>query len=1094
MNMTLDVRRQAMKSVLFPFTFGLSARAGRTVLLGSLALLAGAGCDPADPSSDSPGSDDAQPAAAAQAGPARVIERLSALRGEPVVAASKTTGVRADIGSAAEGVHLRDEASGAGVRVRVAGASAAGGEGEEVDGAVVYPGAGPGGSDLVMVPTASGVEDWVLLEKAPARASIGYALALEDVAGLRLVAGVLELLDASGAPRLRARAPYLVDSAGARHAARFELVDCKADTSAAAPWGRSVTAPGRDTCHLEVTWKGANVAYPAALDPVWEATTGSLAKGRRSHTATQLGADTASPVLLAGGFDGSSAVAVAELYQPKSRTFAATGTLSTARGAHAAVQLQDGRVLVAGGAGAVNATATGDDTSGEVGSLEVYSPITGLWSAGAGTLTPPRANLTATLLGSGKVLLAGGQDNLGQPLKATAIYDPSLPSLDNGGPQLAAARSGHTATAIDANRVLIVGGFANVDANSLNSTEIYSATTGAITAGPAMIFSRAYHSATVIAGNKILLAGGISKPNDPANAKIHETTEIYTPGAGAGTLAQGPSMTKERAYHAAARLATGFVVVSGGFGGDTVAGSAHEPRPESDLYDPTLNKFTAGPDMGTARLFHTLTSVNPAGSVVDGVALPAEAVIAVGGTAVQGANDPALTSAELLLRPLADTCSIDLECASGHCSDGVCCNEACANECDSCEASLKQSGAASGTCGPSKEGVAQGKQLVDGPDLGTQCAANVVSFYTCDGAGNKSIYYAESCNGNTCDVDGVKCIETCNDVTTKCLSDAWCDIPAGEVEGKCTPKRDLGETCEEGRQCKNPNDLSVDGFCVDGVCCNTTCTEICQACNVGGLAGTCSHAGTNFRREPVGDRKCVHQTPAGDEICAGFCDVTVSPSVTDCQYPTKQVLCGDEKTCTCEDNDACIDGPATQARFACDAQGACEASPVQDDGTSAYVTDCGGHICGPVADNGHQQCATTCAADAECLIDFFCQLPAGQPAGTCEPLPDTGRCDGEHTLRVPFADDIDCSPYLCPEGETACRTSCASDLECVEPGDPGENQVTCNPDGKCEAPPAPPTLPSCSLPRDTGSSSSSGAAAALVMLLGVLVHRRRRRA
>ncbi|MEZ4312418.1 MAG: kelch repeat-containing protein [Polyangiaceae bacterium] len=583
MNMTLDVRRQAMKSVLFPFTFGLSARAGRTLLLGSLALFAGAGCDPADPSSDSPGSDDAQPAAAAQAGPARVIERLSALRGEPVVAASKTTGVRADIGSAAEGVHLRDEASGAGVRVRVAGASAAGGEGEEVDGAVVYPGAGPGGSDLVMVPTASGVEDWVLLEKAPARASIGYALALEDVAGLRLVAGVLELLDASGAPRLRARAPYLVDSAGARHAARFELVDCKADTSAAAPWGRSVTAPGRDTCHLEVTWKGANVAYPAALDPVWEATTGSLAKGRRSHTATQLGADTASPVLLAGGFDGSSAVAVAELYQPKSRTFAATGTLSTARGAHAAVQLQDGRVVVAGGAGSVNATATGDDTSGEVGSLEVYSPITGLWSAGAGTLTPPRANLTATLLGSGKVLLAGGQDNLGQPLKATAIYDPSLPSLDNGGPQLAAARSGHTATAIDANRVLIVGGFANVDANSLNSTEIYSATTGAITAGPAMIFSRAYHSATVIAGNKILLAGGISKPNDPANAKIHETTEIYTPGAGAGTLAQGPSMTKERAYHAAARLATGFVVVSGGFGGDTVAGSTRAPPRERPL-------------------------------------------------------------------------------------------------------------------------------------------------------------------------------------------------------------------------------------------------------------------------------------------------------------------------------------------------------------------------------------------------------------------------------------------------------------------------------------------------------------------------------
>jgi galactose oxidase-like protein len=55
-------------------------------------------------------------------------------------------------------------------------------------------------------------------------------------------------------------------------------------------------------------------------------------------------------VLVAGGVDGFGVSASAELYDPASGTWTATGSLNTARYWHTATLLQNGRiVLVAGG-------------------------------------------------------------------------------------------------------------------------------------------------------------------------------------------------------------------------------------------------------------------------------------------------------------------------------------------------------------------------------------------------------------------------------------------------------------------------------------------------------------------------------------------------------------------------------------------------------------------------------------------------------------------------------------------------------------------------------------------------------------------------
>ena len=88
--------------------------------------------------------------------------------------------------------------------------------------------------------------------------------------------------------------------------------------------------------------------------------TGSMAVGREYHTATLL---PSGKVLISGGWvhgagDATAEVASAELYDPGTGTFTATGSMNFARDEHTATLLTNGLVLIAGG----------------VASAEVYDP------------------------------------------------------------------------------------------------------------------------------------------------------------------------------------------------------------------------------------------------------------------------------------------------------------------------------------------------------------------------------------------------------------------------------------------------------------------------------------------------------------------------------------------------------------------------------------------------------------------------------------------------------------------------------------------------------------------------------------------------
>lgn len=138
----------------------------------------------------------------------------------------------------------------------------------------------------------------------------------------------------------------------------------------------------------------SSVPASAASSGTW-ATTGNLITARSQHTATLL---TDGKVLVAGGIGPSGTILQkAELYDPATGNWTATGSMATVRYAHIATLLPNGKVLVAGGViKVVSNTVTCTQTA------ELYNPATGTWTT-TGSMTKARGNHAATLLPNGQV-------------------------------------------------------------------------------------------------------------------------------------------------------------------------------------------------------------------------------------------------------------------------------------------------------------------------------------------------------------------------------------------------------------------------------------------------------------------------------------------------------------------------------------------------------------------------------------------------------------------------------------------------------------------------------------------------------------------
>jgi len=188
---------------------------------------------------------------------------------------------------------------------------------------------------------------------------------------------------------------------------------------------------------------------------------GRLIKSRAHHSATLL---PNGKVLIAGGDTGYGCTAFAnsELYDPASGASTATGSLNIPRYGHSAILLPDGRVLVVGGLDRCNYT-------NPLASAELYDPASGIWTA-TGSLSIARRRSTATLLPNGKVLVAGGDDGT-TVLSSAELYDPASGIWTSTG-SLVTARRHHIAALLPNGKVLIAGGYDGSN-NILSSSELY---------------------------------------------------------------------------------------------------------------------------------------------------------------------------------------------------------------------------------------------------------------------------------------------------------------------------------------------------------------------------------------------------------------------------------------------------------------------------------------------------------------------------------------------------------------------------------------------------------------------------------------------
>jgi hypothetical protein len=340
--------------------------------------------------------------------------------------------------------------------------------------------------------------------------------------------------------------------------------------------------------------------------------TGSMATGRYGHTATLL---RDGRVLIAGGFTDASGLyagipdfrtggitATAELYDPVTGTFTPTGNMTAARAYHSATLLQDGRVLIASGRGTDRSednlasaelfdpltetfTATGNMSTHSfndvntatllrdgrvlitgVSRAELYDPVSGTFTV-TGNMTVPPTFATATLLPDGRVLLAN--------LEHAAIYDPATESFIATRGTTAGETGG--AILLPNGKVLVAGG--NNDPGPLDIAELYDPSTATFAGTGNMTAPRSNFTMSRLPDGKVLIGGGstwtaFTLPGGAtgmASACCLNSVDLYDPDIGVFTAAG--SMAAARAGQTATLLQGGQVLIVGGSGGVPVDAS-----------------------------------------------------------------------------------------------------------------------------------------------------------------------------------------------------------------------------------------------------------------------------------------------------------------------------------------------------------------------------------------------------------------------------------------------------------------------------------------------------------------------------------------
>jgi hypothetical protein len=378
------------------------------------------------------------------------------------------------------------------------------------------------------------------------------------------------------------------------------------------------------------------------------------------------------------------------------------------------------------------------------------------------------------------------------------------------------------------------------------------------------------------------------------------------------------------------------------------------------------------------------------------------------------------------------------ECASGNCVEGICCESACNGLCQACSIKNKGGTVEDGKCGYQAigtkdknggctatavsacgaDGFCNGAGACELYKKGTSCdpaptclAGNLSTGKVCDGTGTcAAIGGSTKCDPYVCK-SGSGCPASCT-VDADCVSGNYCD-----ASGTCQPQKALGASCNLTADCKASGcGECASGNCVDGVCCNSSCTGLCQACSAttkadGKADGQCgpSAAGQLDRAARCTDARATTPLSCGQ---TGACDGAGACA-----------LYG--KTTSCATGSTCLPGNLASGQF-CDGTGNCAAA-----GTTV---DCALYVC-----KSGVGCPATCAKDTDCTTGNYCDTSSM----TCQPkLAPGATCSSDHQCpdSNPYCVDHVCCNQPC-DGQ--CE-SCTNKGACIPVvGDPVGGRTAC---------------------------------------------------
>jgi N-acetylneuraminic acid mutarotase len=645
--------------------------------------------------------------------------------------------------------------------------------------------------------------------------------------------------------------------------------------------------------------------------------------GRRFHVMVPL---EDGQVLVAGGAKSVNSISSVEVYNPSKNEWSSHPPMRDARAGAAGVRLLSGKVLVTGGCSLESGTC--------LDIVELFDPVADAWKDVASTLATRGAH-TATLLLDGRVLVTGGQAaSDASPLCSAEIYDPSVDTWKSAA-SLKECRVRHTATRLADGRVLVIGGDDTLNA-SLPSAEIYDPQKDTWTPTAPMTDSRTEHTATLLFDGSVLVAGGLDGPSLLANAR--SSIERYHPEKNGWTTAK--AMSVARYGHTATRLGNGRVLLAGGA---SVIPQNLQGQPDAELFDPVSSTFSATPPLNLGRVFHVATLLE------DG------RLFVTGGTD-QGTG--VLSSAELYMPASGTACATAADCESGFCASGICCLTACNSACDAC--GTARGAPADGLCGPAVDGASC-------DDHNACTKASVCQGLVCTGADPVVCSAADACHNAVCDPQSGGCLQIPRRDGADCDDHNPCTYSDACHAGFCTgPRADAGSmSCDAANApTDQPNGAlcgvagqCASGFCVDGVCCDSACEGTCHVCVLPGFLGTCQAepVGVDLRHECDPLAQCL-STCGPEGACIGADERTqcLPAECVDDQHSLAPVLCGASGvTCVSDDRvlvdcasnrceiatgtcrEVCRSVHDCAAGFVCDATYRCVAPPTRDGGDDA---------------------------------------------------------------------------------------------------------------------------------------------------------------